>query len=106
MDFSAGWDCLATLVDERWVERRPRRPEVVDQLVRETRSMPWLAPRLPLPVPIPEVLPDARHTTDGRMAVTRRFRFEMACPALSTDSTTSDQDAAPTGVLSLKSLWR
>ncbi len=57
-DFDGGWDSLARLVDGRWVERRPRRPEVAAQLRRETRLMPWLAPRLPLPVPVPEVVSD------------------------------------------------
>lgn len=50
-----GWDSTATLVDGRWVERRPRRPEVEPQLIRESVVMPWLAPRLPLPVPVPVV---------------------------------------------------
>lgn len=56
MSFSGGWDSAATLVDGRWVDRRPRRPEVADQLRRETRLMPWLAPRLPVPVPVPRVV--------------------------------------------------
>ncbi|WP_367135612.1 phosphotransferase [Saccharothrix sp. HUAS TT1] len=56
VDLGCGWDSAARLVDGRWVERRPRRPEVVDQLRRETRLLPWLAPRLPLPVPVPEVV--------------------------------------------------
>ena len=51
-----GWDSTAELVDERWVERRPRRPEIGPQLVRESVVMPWLAPRLPLPVPVPVVV--------------------------------------------------
>ncbi|MEV0246775.1 phosphotransferase [Nocardia sp. NPDC050712] len=59
MEFAQGWDSHATLVDGRWVERRPRRPEVAEQLRRETRLMPWLAPRLPLPVPVPELVTDA-----------------------------------------------
>lgn len=50
-----GWDSRAELVDG-WVERRPRRPEVVPQLLRESVVMPWLAPRLPLPVPVPVVV--------------------------------------------------
>ncbi|GAB0101213.1 hypothetical protein JMUB6875_01770 [Nocardia sp. JMUB6875] len=56
---------MATLVDG-WVERRPRRPEIEAQLLRETRLLPWLAPRLPLPVPVPVVVTEAplvvRHT--------------------------------------------
>ncbi len=46
---------MATLVDDRWVERRPRRPEVAAQLLRETRLLPWLAAQLPLQVPVPRV---------------------------------------------------
>ncbi|MFB7723578.1 phosphotransferase [Nocardia sp. NPDC056100] len=55
MEFDGGWDSRAVLVDG-WVERRPRRPEVGAQLRREARLMPWLAPRLPLPVPVPGVV--------------------------------------------------
>ncbi|MFI5776269.1 phosphotransferase family protein [Nocardia sp. NPDC051570] len=55
MEIGRGWDSVATLVDG-WVYRRPQRPEIVEQLRRETRLMPWLAPRLPLPVPVPEAV--------------------------------------------------
>ncbi|AYF74014.1 aminoglycoside phosphotransferase [Nocardia yunnanensis] len=65
-DGENGWDTSATLLDGSWVERRPRRPEVEAQLLRETRLLPWLAPRLPLPVPIPAVVGESplvlRHT--------------------------------------------
>nr|CEL23054.1 FIG00540014: hypothetical protein [Kibdelosporangium sp. MJ126-NF4]CTQ90192.1 FIG00540014: hypothetical protein [Kibdelosporangium sp. MJ126-NF4] len=37
------------------MERRPRRPDVVDLLLMETRVMPWLARHLPLAVPEPEM---------------------------------------------------
>lgn len=57
-DFPGGWDSEARLVDGRWVERRPRRPEVGRRLRRETRLMPWLAPQLPLLVPVPQPIPD------------------------------------------------
>ncbi|WP_432849039.1 phosphotransferase [Amycolatopsis sp. CA-161197] len=50
-----GWDSVATLVDARWVERRPRRAEVRELLLRETRVMPWLSQRLPVRVPVPVV---------------------------------------------------
>lgn len=59
MGFSDGWDNFAALIDGRWVDRRPRRPEVADQLRRETRLMPWLAPLLPLQVPIPWILDES-----------------------------------------------
>jgi aminoglycoside phosphotransferase (APT) family kinase protein len=51
-----GWDSRAELIGGRWVERRPRRPEIGPQLLRESVVMPWLAPRLPLPVPVPVVV--------------------------------------------------
>lgn len=54
-DFDGGWDSAASLVDGQWVDRRPRRPEVVELLLMETRVMPWLAPRLPLDTPQPRV---------------------------------------------------
>ncbi|SDF77736.1 Predicted kinase, aminoglycoside phosphotransferase (APT) family [Lentzea fradiae] len=50
-----GWDSTAVLVGG-WVERRPRRREIGPQLVREATVMPWLAPRLPLPVPVPRIV--------------------------------------------------
>ncbi|MBB3729099.1 aminoglycoside phosphotransferase (APT) family kinase protein [Nonomuraea dietziae] len=56
MDVMQGWDSVATLVDGRWIDRRPRRPEVADLLIMETRVMPWLAPQLPLKVPVPRVM--------------------------------------------------
>jgi aminoglycoside phosphotransferase (APT) family kinase protein len=56
VELVGGWDSAATLVEGRWVERRPRRDEVAGQLRREVRLMPWLAPRLPLLVPVPYVL--------------------------------------------------
>ncbi|MFI7016941.1 phosphotransferase [Streptomyces sp. NPDC050164] len=54
--FPDGWDCEARLVDGRWVERRPRRPDVERQLRTETRLLPWLAPYVPLAVPVPHIL--------------------------------------------------
>ncbi|HEY0619165.1 MAG TPA: phosphotransferase [Kribbella sp.] len=48
-----GWDSRAWL-DGEWLHREPRRPEVRPRLLAEVRLLPWLAPQLPLPVPIPE----------------------------------------------------
>jgi hypothetical protein len=53
-----GWDSIAELVDGGWLDRRPRRPSVAERLRRECRLMPWLAPQLPLTVPIPRILND------------------------------------------------
>ena len=55
-DFDGGWDNRVTLVDGRWVHRSPRFPDREAQLRRETELLPWLAPQLPLPVPLPEVV--------------------------------------------------
>jgi aminoglycoside phosphotransferase (APT) family kinase protein len=72
-----GWDSLTHLVDGRWIEREPLRPEVEPGLRTETRLLPWLAPTLPLQVPVPSVVDDqplrVRH---------RRVRGE---PGLATD---------------------
>jgi aminoglycoside phosphotransferase (APT) family kinase protein/8-oxo-dGTP pyrophosphatase MutT (NUDIX family) len=51
-----GWDAMATVVEGRWLDRRPRYPDYEVQLRTETRLMPRLAPLLPLPVPVPVVL--------------------------------------------------
>ncbi|MFC7326484.1 phosphotransferase family protein [Marinactinospora rubrisoli] len=56
LELPGGWDSTATLVDGRWIERRPRRAEVGERLRMETRLMPWLAARLPLRVPEPQVV--------------------------------------------------
>ncbi|WP_026414563.1 phosphotransferase [Actinomadura oligospora] len=53
-DFDGGWDSTATLEDG-WVVRTPRRPDVHPRLLAEIRLLPWLAPRLPLAVPVPEL---------------------------------------------------
>ncbi|HET7066057.1 MAG TPA: phosphotransferase [Nocardioides sp.] len=55
-DFDDGWDMSARLVDGRWVDRSPRRPDVEPQVRREVAVMPWLAPQLPLPVPVPQIV--------------------------------------------------
>ncbi|MFN8190408.1 MAG: phosphotransferase [Nocardioidaceae bacterium] len=51
-----GWDCVTVVVEDRWVDRRPRRPEVADQLRREVAVLGRVAERLPLAVPRPAVL--------------------------------------------------
>ncbi|MEZ5193910.1 MAG: phosphotransferase [Nocardioides sp.] len=51
-----GWDCETTFVEGRWVDRRPRRPEVAEQLRREAALLPRLADRLSLAVPRAVVL--------------------------------------------------
>lgn len=55
-ELEGGWDSRARIVDGRWLERRPRRPEVETRLMQETRLLPWLAPQLPARVPVPVVV--------------------------------------------------
>jgi aminoglycoside phosphotransferase (APT) family kinase protein len=56
-----GWDSRAWLEGD-WLHRAPRREEVRPRLLSEARLLPWLAPQLPLPVPIPEPTADGvRH---------------------------------------------
>ena len=51
-----GWDSETTIVEGRWVDRVPRRPDVARRLLAETRLLPRIAPLLPLDVPVPVVL--------------------------------------------------
>jgi len=55
-EFDDGWDMSARLVDGRWVDRSPRRAVIEPQVRREVTVMPWLAPLLPLPVPVPRIV--------------------------------------------------
>jgi aminoglycoside phosphotransferase (APT) family kinase protein len=48
-----GWDNVAYLVDGRHVFRFPQRELAAPLLETESRLLPALAPRLPLPVPVP-----------------------------------------------------
>jgi len=52
--FGSGWDNTAYLVDGEFVFRFPRREIAVELLETEARVLPRIAPRLPLPIPVPE----------------------------------------------------
>jgi aminoglycoside phosphotransferase (APT) family kinase protein len=52
---ATGWDNTVYLVDDRWLFRFPRRAVALPGLGRELAVLPRLAPRLPLPVPVPEL---------------------------------------------------
>ena len=63
--FDRGWDNRVSLVEDargRWVERTPRFPDREPQLRREAALLPWLAPRLPVPVPVPTIVSEAPFT--------------------------------------------
>ncbi|AUX45044.1 aminoglycoside phosphotransferase [Sorangium cellulosum] len=55
-----GWDNVAYLVNGELVFRFPRRQLAVPFLEKEHRLLPALAPRLPLPVPVPELFGQPR----------------------------------------------
>lgn len=48
-----GFDNTAFLVDGAWVVRFPRRQIAAPLVVSEAALLPWIAPRVPLPVPLP-----------------------------------------------------
>ena len=51
-----GWDVTVYLVDGTWAVRFPRREVAVPSLLREVALLPGLALRLPLPVPVPQLV--------------------------------------------------
>jgi aminoglycoside phosphotransferase (APT) family kinase protein len=51
---ATGWDNTVFLVGEEWIFRFPRRSIALPGVRREIAFLPTLAPRLPLPVPVPE----------------------------------------------------
>ena len=89
-----GWDNFVFRVNDAWVFRFPRRAVAVPLLETELRVLPRIAPRLPLPVPVPELRgspgprfpwPFAGHRriageTADRAALTERGRAALAEP--------------------------
>ena len=53
---ATGWDNTVYLVDGAWVFRFPRREIALPGIQREIAVLPLLAPHLPLPVPVPELV--------------------------------------------------
>jgi aminoglycoside phosphotransferase (APT) family kinase protein len=76
-DFDDGWDMSAVVVDGRWVDRSPRRAEIEPQVRREVALMPWLAPQLPVPVPVPRVV------SEEPLTVRHALIVGAACPGTS-----------------------
>ena len=54
--FAEGWDNTVLRVAGEWAFRFPRRQVAVPGVVREIALLPLLAPLLPLPVPVPELV--------------------------------------------------
>jgi aminoglycoside phosphotransferase (APT) family kinase protein len=55
---ATGWDNTVLLVGGEWIFRFPRRSIALPGIRREIELLPRLAPRLPLPVPVPEFVGD------------------------------------------------
>jgi aminoglycoside phosphotransferase (APT) family kinase protein len=53
---ATGWDNTVYLVGGTWVFRFPRRTIALPGVEREIATLPALAPRLPLPIPVPELV--------------------------------------------------
>jgi aminoglycoside phosphotransferase (APT) family kinase protein len=51
-----GWDNTMWLVEDDWVFRFPRRSYVLSGIRNELEVLPRLAPLLPLPIPVPELV--------------------------------------------------
>jgi aminoglycoside phosphotransferase (APT) family kinase protein len=85
-----GWDSDAVVVDERYIERIPRRRTVRRGLEQECRVLPVIAPLLPLAVPVPtEMAPDGFGPW--------RVRHEMLPGAAAEPATLTDADGAKVG---------
>jgi aminoglycoside phosphotransferase (APT) family kinase protein/8-oxo-dGTP pyrophosphatase MutT (NUDIX family) len=54
-----GWDSHTTIVEGRWVDRVPQRPDIAPRLRAEAALLPRIAAGLPLAVPVPVVLEDS-----------------------------------------------
>lgn len=53
---AVGWDNTVFVVDGGWAFRFPRREVALPGVAREVALLPRLAPLLPLPVPVPELI--------------------------------------------------
>jgi len=51
--FGIGWDNTAYMVNDEWVFRFPRRTIAVPWIEQESRVLPRIHERLPLPIPVP-----------------------------------------------------
>ncbi|MFT5680433.1 MAG: aminoglycoside phosphotransferase (APT) family kinase protein [Myxococcota bacterium] len=73
-----GWDNSTWSVGP-WVLRFPRRAETAVLLAREIRWLPLLAGRLPVPVPLPEIVGASAFGSHWMFMGHRRLSGETAC---------------------------
>jgi len=76
-----GFDNTAYLVNGAWVFRFPRRQIAVPLMEREPRLLPFIAPRLPLRVPVPERVGRASEAFPWPFAGYRELPGQTACQA-------------------------
>lgn len=77
-----GYDNTAYLVNGEWVFRFPRRQIAVPLIEREARFLPALAPRLPLPIPVPRWVGRPSERYPWPFAGHRLLRGRTACAGL------------------------
>jgi aminoglycoside phosphotransferase (APT) family kinase protein len=93
---SEGWDNIAYRVNGEWIFRFPRRTIAVDLIRTEVAVLPVIAPRLPLPIPLPEFTGAPEERFPWPFAGYRRLSGQTACRAdLSEDQRV--RAAAPLG---------
>lgn len=80
-----GWDNTAYLVNGSWVFRFPRRQIAVALIEHETRLLPALAPRVPLPIPVPEFVGRPEERFPWPFAGYRLLPGRTACSAALTE---------------------
>jgi aminoglycoside phosphotransferase (APT) family kinase protein len=78
---SEGWDNIAYLVNGTYIFRFPRRTIAVDLIRTESKVLPVIAPRLPLPIPNPVFIGDPEERFPWPFAGYRRIPGETACRA-------------------------
>jgi aminoglycoside phosphotransferase (APT) family kinase protein len=91
-----GWDNAAFLVDGAWVFRFPRRALAVTLIECEARLLPMLAARLPVAVPVPELLGQPSAAFPWPFAGYRWLPGRSACDPSLDDAARLDL-AAPLG---------
>lgn len=73
-----GWDNIVFRLGDAHVVRMPRRALAADLIGHEQRWLPELAPRLPVPIPVPVVRGGPAHGYPWRWSVTRWIPGELA----------------------------
>ena len=79
--FGAGWDNWAYLVNDTYVVRFPRREIAVPWVQNEIHWLPRLAPLLPLPIPIPELIGEPEGPYPWDFAGYKMLEGTTACRA-------------------------